>query len=72
MNCTLSPGLSLVSWSLSRTVKTMVMPGMSRLLMSPCLRVTLPLSGSIFLTSPSVIESDAGAATWLGLGLVWA
>lgn len=54
---TLSPGLRLESSPLSLAVKTMVIPGMSGCLISPCLMVTLPLSRSTFLISPSV--SDA-------------
>ena len=32
----------------------------------------LAVVGSTFLTSPSVMESDTGTATWPGLGLTWA
>ncbi len=72
MNCTLSPGLSLVSWSLSRTVKTMVMPGMSRLLDVPMLEGDLAVVRINLLDLAVGHRVRAGAATWLGLGLVWA
>ena len=44
-------------------MKTIVMPGMSRCLILPCLSVSLPLSTSTLRISPSVMSDAATAAT---------
>ena len=67
LNFTLSPALTWPSMALSRTLNTMVMAGISRLLMSPCFNVILAVSRSTLRTSASVISS----AVAVGLLAAW-
>ena len=66
LNFTLSPVFNLSSMALSPTTKTIVIPGMSRFLMSPCLERDLAGFKSILRTSPSVMSAAAVAEAAAG------
>ena len=57
LNLTLSPAFTLSSMAASLTTKTMVMPGMSRFLITPCFNVIFLFSLSTLRTSPSVMSA---------------
>ncbi len=66
-NFTVSPTLTAFRSSGSCTRNTMVIGGMSRLTMGPCLRVILPFAASILRTTPSLITplwAAGGVAGW--------
>ena len=57
LNLTLSPALNLSSMATSLMPNTMVMPGMSRFLITPCFNVIFLFSLSTLRTSPSAMSA---------------